>query len=177
MFRCSPGCHLVLSADLAVVAVTDAYLRATLMQRQYILGRHLFDVLPDTINADDVASLRESLERVLATARPELMNIQQSDIRRPESPDTFEARYQSQLNTPVLDDTGKVEYVIHSVEDVTELVRVKELTRQDVCGCCATGSIGPETLARLWWCSRRLTWQPSAACHVPSVTIMPTAAQ
>ena len=35
----------------------------------------------------------------------------------------FEERYWSPLNTPVLDAAGKFAWIIHRVEDVTELVR------------------------------------------------------
>jgi len=42
-----PGRYLILSLDLRIVAVNDAYLRATLTGRESILGRGLFEVFPD----------------------------------------------------------------------------------------------------------------------------------
>jgi PAS domain S-box-containing protein len=51
LFESAPGCYLVLGPDLTIVAVSDAYLRATMTERGAILGRHLFDVFPD--NGDD----------------------------------------------------------------------------------------------------------------------------
>jgi len=47
LFESAPGCFLVLALDLTIVAVSDAYLRATMTRRGDILGRPLFDVFPD----------------------------------------------------------------------------------------------------------------------------------
>lgn len=51
LFESVPGLYLVLTPHLRIVAVSDAYLRATMTERDQILGRHLFDVFPD--NPDD----------------------------------------------------------------------------------------------------------------------------
>jgi PAS domain S-box-containing protein len=127
LFQSAPGCHLVLNPDLTIVAVTDAYLRATMTRRDHILGRALFDVFPDNPddpNATGVANLRASLGRVLACKRADAMAVQKYDIRRPEAEGGgFEERYWSPVNSPVLGGDGEVAYIIHHVEDVTEAVR------------------------------------------------------
>jgi PAS domain S-box-containing protein len=129
LFQAVPGCYLVLSPDLTIVAVSDAYLRATMTHRQDILGRALFDVFPDNpddATANGVANLRASLGRVLAGRQPDAMPIQKYDIRRPESQGGgFEERHWSPVNSPVLTPDGQVEYIIHAVEDVTEVVRLR----------------------------------------------------
>src|SRR5207248_6497841 len=51
LFQSAPGLYLVLTPDLNIVAVSDAYLRATMTKREEILGRGIFDVFPD--NPDD----------------------------------------------------------------------------------------------------------------------------
>jgi signal transduction histidine kinase/ActR/RegA family two-component response regulator len=130
VFDSAPGCYLVLAPDLTIVAVTDSYLRATMTVREQILGREIFHVFPD--NPDDpgatgVANLRASLERVLRSGRPDAMAVQKYDVRRPHSEgDTFEERYWSPINSPILGADGKVRYIVHRVEDVTEFVRLKK---------------------------------------------------
>ncbi|HEY6261853.1 MAG TPA: hypothetical protein VIW47_09675, partial [Nitrospiraceae bacterium] len=47
LFDSAPGSYLVLTPSLVMVAVSDAYLRATMTRRKEILGRQLFDVFPD----------------------------------------------------------------------------------------------------------------------------------
>jgi PAS domain-containing protein len=59
LFESAPGLFLVLTPQLRIVAVSDAYLLATKTKRDDILERGLFEVFPD--NPDDAISL---LERV-----------------------------------------------------------------------------------------------------------------
>jgi signal transduction histidine kinase/ActR/RegA family two-component response regulator len=55
------------------------------------------------------------------------MAVQKYDIRRPASEGGgFEERFWSPVNTPVVDERGRLEYIIHRVEDVTGYVRLKE---------------------------------------------------
>ncbi len=130
VFEQGPGLHLLLSPQLMIVAASDAYARATMTVREEIVGRHLFEVFPD--NPDDpsatgVSNLRASLDRVLALKLPDAMAVQKYDIPRPAAEGGgFEERYWSPLNTPVLDAAGAVACIIHRVEDVTPLVRLRE---------------------------------------------------
>jgi PAS domain S-box-containing protein len=131
VFEAAPEPYLLLSPpDFRIVGVNEAYLQATLTTRDELVGRLLFDAFPD--NPDDtsatgVANLSTSLQRVLATAAPDAMAIQKYDIRRPVSDGGgFEERYWQPLNTPVLGPDGAVRYIIHHVEDVTNVVLLEE---------------------------------------------------
>src|SRR6478752_1823299 len=87
LFEAAPGLFLVLSPELKIVAVSQAYNDATLTKREAIVGRHLFEVFPDNPDdptADGVRNLRASLERVLATKRADTMAVQKYDIRTPD---------------------------------------------------------------------------------------------
>jgi PAS domain S-box-containing protein len=126
LFESLPGHYLVLTPDLKIVAVSDAYLEATMTKRAEIIGRGLFEVFPD--NPDDptasgVANLRSSLERVRQTCATDTMGIQKYDVRRPDG--TFEERFWTPTNSPVLGADRRLEYIIHRVEDVTTFVRQK----------------------------------------------------
>jgi PAS domain-containing protein len=99
LFESAPGLYLVLTPEFAIVAVTDAYLAATMTSRDQIVGRDLFEIFPD--NPDDpdttgVRNLRASLNRVRETRAPDAMPVQKYDIRRPESEGGgFEQRFWS----------------------------------------------------------------------------------
>ena len=70
LFNTAPNLYLVLDPGLRIVAVNDAYCRATKTERAAVLDRGLFEVFPDNPDdpdADGVRNLRASLERVLAT--------------------------------------------------------------------------------------------------------------
>lgn len=126
LFESLPGLYLVLTPEFKIVAVSDAYLQATMTERAKIIGQGLFEVFPD--NPDEPAAtgeinLRASLNRVLEESVPHTMAIQKYDIRRPDG--VFEERYWSPINSPLLGADHQVQYIIHRVEDVTEFVRKK----------------------------------------------------
>ncbi len=134
LFQSAPGLYLVLSPQLKILAVSDAYLRATMTQRQQIVGRQLFEVFPDNPNdpaATGVRNLRISLTRVISDRVADTMAVQKYDIARPASDGGgFEERFWSPVNSPVLDDQGRLIYIIHRVEDVTDFVRLKRQREQ-----------------------------------------------
>lgn len=125
LFESGPGALLVLAPDLTIVAVTDEYARATKRARDDLVGCHLFDAFPDdsAALATRVADLRASLARVLSTGRPDTMAVQKRDIRE-RGGGAFEERHSSLVSSPILGDDGAVRYIVHRIEDVTELVRL-----------------------------------------------------
>jgi signal transduction histidine kinase len=126
IFESCPGLYLILCPDWTIAAVSNAYLQATMTRREQILGRHVFEVFPDNpadTHANGVAKLRASLERALRDRRPDTMPVQRYDIRRTDG--SFEERFWCPLNTPVLDEQGQVQFIIHRVEDVTDYVRLQ----------------------------------------------------
>ncbi len=130
LFEHSPDVLLVLLPDApryTMVAATNARFAAT-HTNQDTIGRGLFELFPDNPDdpaADGTANLRASLERVLATRAPDTMAVQKYDIRGPDG--TFEVKYWSPKNLPILSASGEVLYILHRVEDVTALVRSSEL--------------------------------------------------
>jgi len=127
LFESAPGLYLILDRELKIVAVSDAYLKATMTKRAEILGHGLFDVFPD--NPDDpeatgVSNLKASLSYVLENGAPHTMAVQKYDIRRPDG--SFEERYWSPLNKPVFNEQHETTLIIHRVEDVTEFVQLKK---------------------------------------------------
>jgi signal transduction histidine kinase len=127
LFEKCPGLYLALDAHLFIIAATDNYLHATLTQRENIVGQHLFDVLAesqDDHNATGVRNLRRSLERVLRERMPDSIAVQKYNIRHPNG--EFEERFWSVANTPILDKTGGIGYIIHCIQDVTDFVHLKK---------------------------------------------------
>jgi PAS domain S-box-containing protein len=131
LFESAPGLYLVLTPEFRIVGVSDAYAEATMTKREEILGRGLFDVFPDNPEdpaADGVSNLRASLAFVLKNRKTHTMAVQKYDIRRPDG--TFEVRYWSPVNKPVLNAKNEVAYIIHRVEDVTAFVELQNRERQ-----------------------------------------------
>ncbi len=127
LFESAPGLNLALLPDLTIVAVSDAYLKATMTKRLDIIGHHLYEIFPDNpdnSSATGVSNLRFSLNYVLHHKASHTMAIQKYDIRKPDG--TCEQRYWSPINKPVLDSSNEVVYIIHRVKDVTEFILAKK---------------------------------------------------
>jgi PAS domain S-box-containing protein len=131
LFESSPDVLLVLLPDApryTMVAATNARLEATQTTHEQTIGRPLFDLFPDNPsdpNATGTSNLRASLDRVLATRISDTMAVQRYDIRGPDG--TFQTKHWSPKNIPILSPSGKLLYILHRVEDVTELVQATEL--------------------------------------------------
>ncbi len=129
LFEGAPAALLVVLPDdpvFTIVAVSNAYLRATGATRETIIGRGVFEVFPnnpDDLTANGVQSLLASFRRALATRIPDRMPLQRYDVERRTAEGGFEEHYWNPLNTPVLGEDGTVKYLLHAVEDATEKVR------------------------------------------------------
>ena len=130
LFESAPGLYLVLDPQLVIVAASDAYLAAAMIERDDVIGHGIFEVLPD--NPDDpateaVRNLKASLARVLRERVSDAMSVQKYDVRRPKAEGSgFEERFWSPCNSPVLRSDGSLAYVIHQVEDVTDFMRLAQ---------------------------------------------------
>ncbi|MFE0514070.1 SpoIIE family protein phosphatase [Streptomyces sp. NPDC058964] len=125
LFAATPSPYLVVGPDLEILDVNSAYCRATGRTREDLIGQYLFDAFPDNPadpNADGVRNLSASLHRVLRSKQPDTMAVQKYDIPVSGHPGTFEERWWSPINTPVLGRDEQVAWIIHRVEDVTEFV-------------------------------------------------------
>ncbi|GAA2263924.1 hypothetical protein GCM10010415_29560 [Streptomyces atrovirens] len=126
LFAGTPSPCLVLNPDLMIVEVNQAYLEATQRTRQDLTGQRVFDAFPDNPadpDADGVRNLSTSLHRVLTSRKPDTMALQRYDIPVMSRPGSFEERWWSPVNTPILGTDGNVKWVIHRVEDVTAFVQ------------------------------------------------------
>ena len=126
VFEKGSGLCLLLSpgAPFTILAVTDAYLRATGLAREALVGRTLFEVFSDDPAAPQsqvLRDLRRSLEGVLATKQPDAtLPVQRYDLPRSSSEEGgLEARYWRPTQMPLLSSEGEVRYLLHQVEDVT----------------------------------------------------------
>jgi len=128
LFENVPGLYLIVEPeDYEIVAVSDAYLAATMTDRAEIMGKNIFDVFPADPDAPDpegAPRVRRSLERVRAAGETDVMPVTFYPIPRTDSEtDEFEDRWWTPTNAPVFDDSGELNYIIHRVEDVTPVVR------------------------------------------------------
>lgn len=123
LFANSPAPFLILKPDaprFTITEVNDAYLAATMRTREDLIGRGVFEAFPDNPDDEDiggVSTLRASFEHVIATKQPDILPDLQYDVARPDG--SFEQRWWTPVNSPVLGANGEVEAIIHNANDVT----------------------------------------------------------
>lgn len=130
LFENLPGLYMILSPEFNIITVSDAYAAATMIKRESVIGRHLFDVFPDNPDdkqADGVRNLSASLNEVIRTGKPHVMAIQKYDVRRPDG--VFEERYWSPRNSPLFNEQQQLVCIIHDAVDVTEQRKTDEKLR------------------------------------------------
>lgn len=119
-----PGKILILTPnDYKVVAVSDEYAQAVMLKRDAVLGRCMFDLFsddPSEPEVDGVRNLRASLLRVQTLRLNDIMALQRYPVRHFER--GLQERFWLLRNKPVLDAAGNIIYIVHRVEDLTNIL-------------------------------------------------------
>jgi len=136
IFYNSEATMLIISIDkplYTVIDVNDAFLKATNSTREALIGNSVFTAFPaspsdtETKNVERTAAV---FDEAIRTKTPQKLSHYRYDIPVPGT-DQFEERWWTATNTPVLDENGEVNYLIHSPVDVTGFHRVTERDRKD----------------------------------------------
>ena len=125
LFARSPNPYVVLDRDLTIVWMNDAYLSATMREREDITGQPMFEAFPSDPDSESHRLLQASFKRVLRTGEPDELALIRYDIRN--AAGEMEERYWSATHTPLEDDAGKVRYILQHTVDVTELHGLRRL--------------------------------------------------
>lgn len=124
VFHASPTAMLLLDGELRVVDVNAAYLAATGHTVVQLLGRVVFEPFPDNPAdpaAGSAAAVRESMQRAWNTVEVDQLVGRRYDIQLPGT-DRFVTRYWNLTTVPVVDQDGRVEVLLHRVQDVTAVL-------------------------------------------------------
>jgi hypothetical protein len=130
LFRVLPGMVALLTPQLVYADANEEFVRLTGRTREQVIGHYLPDDAPadpDDPLATLMRNLQASLCRVAETGEPETMPLQRYEAEDPGRPGVPEERYVSLLNAPVFDSEGRVALLLHRVEEVTELIRAREV--------------------------------------------------
>lgn len=125
IFSVLPGVLVVLDRDYQILDVNDCFVDTLGRQRDRVIGRNAFDVLPG--NPDDSGDtgpggLRGSLDQVCATAQPGLITLLRYDMEDPGRPGIFEQRYWSVTCSPLTGDDEQVTMIVVCGHEVTHVI-------------------------------------------------------
>lgn len=122
LFESVPGLHLVLSPDLKVIAAGDMYLHVIGKTREELSGCYFFEIFPDSRHTS-LSDMRSSLDQVLRQKTVHTIGAQIYDL--PGFPTRFREKVWKVQNKPMLDTHQNVLYILHSLEDTTDLKRAE----------------------------------------------------
>lgn len=106
---------------LRIIEINEAYAAATLADRYDVAGEPLFEIFPDNPDlpgANGVSNLFTSIQKAAQTGQPHVMAVQRYDVRDDDG--RYVRRHWRPVNTPVFDDMGRLLYVLHSAEKLTD---------------------------------------------------------
>ena len=134
VFRTLPAGLALIDPDIVYLDVNPAYEQMAGRTKSELVGRRFYDLYPDNPqdpNADGSRNVAASIHRVLDTGERDTMGLQRYDVERRDRPGVYEERYWSIVNLPVLGAGGRVEYVLHRVEEVTAFIRTHGIRSGD----------------------------------------------
>ena len=108
---------------LTYVDVNPAYEQSLGLTRADLVGSGLFERFPDNPDdpaADGVYNVYMSLRLAAETTRPHAMPVQRYDVTGEDG--VFTERYWRIVNTPLLDDEGRLVLLLNTAEEVTDEV-------------------------------------------------------
>ncbi|MGI4022501.1 MAG: PAS domain-containing sensor histidine kinase [Janthinobacterium lividum] len=125
---------VILKPDIpkfTIVAVNQAYLEATDAKQEDLVAAGFLDAFPenplDPITKN-VQSLRNSLIEAVLTKKKHVLPSQKYDIPV-WGTNQFDVRYWKATNSPILNEAGEVEYIVHVTLDITGAVETAQKER------------------------------------------------
>ena len=124
LFEAAPDAYLVLrpERDFTIIAATDAYLSATMTQRDEVVGRPLFEIFTQkrgSKNEQSLRLLRESLDRTLSTRSAQQLAVRHYLRRSNLAGEDSEPGHWNVRNVPVIGASREIKYIVHRIESAS----------------------------------------------------------
>ena len=128
-FEASPNPYVLVTPDLRIAEVNQAYMDVTGAKRSEVLGQPLFaafDSGPGSDAPENVRQVRASLEKARDTRQRDHLAVVRFSMPRtqPDGSEIFEERLWSATHTPILNADGEVVMLLQHTTDVTDLAPV-----------------------------------------------------
>ncbi|MFG3296058.1 PP2C family protein-serine/threonine phosphatase [Streptomyces sp. NPDC048179] len=127
VFQTLPGAVALVTPELTIVDANAEFVRLRGLPREQVVGRFLPDDTPPKDPTEPfLLKILASLRRAADTGEHSIVAMQY-DRGDPDQPGAWDQRYYDLTNTPVIGEDGRVTLLLHRVEDVTELIRAREV--------------------------------------------------
>ncbi|MBC1182047.1 PAS domain-containing protein [Brevundimonas sp. WCHBH090558] len=128
-FEASPNPYVLITPDLRIAEVNQAYMDVTGAKRSDMIGQPLFSTFdsgPGSDAPENVRQVRASLEKARDTRQRDHLAVVRFSMPRaqPDGSEVFEERLWSATHTPILNADGEVVMLLQHTTDVTDLAPV-----------------------------------------------------
>ncbi|MGW0764739.1 PP2C family protein-serine/threonine phosphatase [Streptomyces sp. NPDC002676] len=128
VFQALPGAVALVTPELIYADANPAFLRLRGLPREQVVGHFLPEDHPDKAPAEPLLlRVLASLRRTAGTGERSIVALQRYDMEDPDQPGVWHERYFNLTNVPVFGPDGRVTLLLHRVEDVTDLIRAREV--------------------------------------------------
>ena len=125
VFRAGVTPSALVTPELVVADVNEAFQAVAGRSREEIVGADLFEVFPpdpgDRRGGAEPASLRASVSEVVGSGKPNVMDVRRYP-RFDKGTGSLQVRYFAPINIPILDERGDVAWILHRVEEVSDYI-------------------------------------------------------
>lgn len=135
VFEATPAPLIVFDPEeYRILAINDAALAITGGSREAFVGKPFDEAFPidpeDSQSFENVRQRLAALKKVKATGQEVVVPVQRYALRKdgPQAGE-FEERYWTISDKPVKDESGKLLYILHRADDITEVVKFEKAAR------------------------------------------------
>jgi PAS domain-containing protein len=121
VFKINPTAMALLTADLLIVDVNDAFLKDTQRPYDAVTGRNFFELFPKEPN-DPGNPKWTVMEAAVASGQQECDKLTRYDVEDSATPGLFQERWWSATVTPIRGSDGQVEMPELSVREATAII-------------------------------------------------------
>lgn len=118
-------------STFVIVDANDAYLSLTQMERTDLLGKDFTDAFPENPEAEDpgLEIILKTLEDVRQSSQKIKLDTVRYDLPL-RGTGTFQEKYWSNENIPLLGEGGETTFILHCIQDITEQVVAKKKEKE-----------------------------------------------
>ncbi|MEU9977059.1 SpoIIE family protein phosphatase [Streptomyces sp. NPDC051014] len=128
VFQALPGAVALVTPQLIFADANPEFVRLRRLPREQIIGRFLPEDNLENNSAEPLLlRVLASLRRAVETGEQSFVELQRLEAEDREQPGVWHERYFNVTNIPVFGADGRVTLLLHRLEDVTELIRAREV--------------------------------------------------
>ncbi|MEU2620602.1 PAS domain-containing protein, partial [Streptomyces sp. NPDC007157] len=128
VFQALPGAVALVTPQLVFADANAEFLRLRGLPREQVVGSFMPEDRPENDSAEPLLlRVLASLRRAADTGERTVVLLQRFDMKDPDQPGVWHERYFNVTNIPVFGADGRVTLLLQRLEDVTELIRAREV--------------------------------------------------